>query len=190
MDPYPYLLNFSANTTSTTPLQQSIVVQDLGGASMPFTTTTQFGSPWLTVTPTSGTSSITAPGFVSVIVNASGLTAGLYRDVVIISSPAATCPPPPPLPPGATVDCAISGGQAVSQIPIAFFVANTGPILSVTPTGVLFNVVQGVGSPATQNIVIANKGSANTLVEWSAGPVNGTNVPNAAFLDGGPAMGW
>lgn len=177
LNAFPGVLNFETSVNSTTPIQQSIAVQDLGGATMPYTATTQSGSSWLTVTPASGSASISAPAIVNVIVNPSGLTVGAYRDVVIISSSAAACPPVAV--PG---NCTVTGGKAVAQVPVSFFVAQTGPIISVTPSGVTFNVVQGLGTPATQTLTITDKGSANTMVEWSVAPVSGNNVPNAAFL--------
>lgn len=184
LDAYPELLSFSTSVNSTAPIEQSIAVQDLGGAAMPYTVTTQSGSSWLTVTPASGNATISSIGIVNVIVNPSGLTVGAYRDVVIVSTTGAACAPA-----SQAGNCAVTKGNAVAQIPVSLFVANTGPIISATPSGVTFNVVQGVGSPATQNITITNKGTPNTTVNWSAAPVSGTNVPNADFLASGNTNG-
>jgi uncharacterized protein (TIGR03437 family) len=159
-------LSFSTPLNSGGSLQQSIEVQNLGSGGLPFTASVVSGSSWVSISPTSGTASLGSPVPIAVTVNAAGLTAGSYRDVVRISS---------------------TFGNAL--VPVTVFVANAGPSITATPIGVLFNVVQGAGSSATQSINIADSGSPNTSVSWSAGPAMGTGLPTTDFVSFGSTSG-
>jgi uncharacterized protein (TIGR03437 family) len=173
----PAILNFSAQTNSSASLQQSIQVQNSGAGSVSFTASVVSGSPWVSVSPTSGSATLASPVIVTVTVNPQGLAAGGYRDVIHFSYPAES------------TACSPNATPQSCDVPVSLFVANPGPIISVSPTGAQFNVVQGAGSSTTQNITIANTGSAGTNVDYSVAPENGTGVPNGEFLLFGTTSG-
>jgi uncharacterized protein (TIGR03437 family) len=162
----PNLLNFPTQANSSTALQQTIQVQNTAGGILSFTASLASASPWVSISPSSGTATLGSPVAVTVTVNPAALTTGAYRNVVQITS---------------------SAGNAM--VPVSVFAANVGPILSVSPVGVLFNVVQGAGSSATQNILVADNGSPNTMSEWSVAPASGAGVPNSDFLTFGSTTG-
>jgi uncharacterized protein (TIGR03437 family) len=166
----PAILSFSAQTNSSASLQQTIQVQNGGGGSASFTASVVSGSPWVSVSPTSGSVTLSSPVTVTVTVNPQGLAAGAYRDVIHFSYPAES------------TACSPNATPQSCDVPVSLFVANVGPIISASPTGAQFNVVQGAGSSSTQNITIANTGSAGTNVDWLVAPASGTGVPNGAFL--------
>jgi uncharacterized protein (TIGR03437 family) len=173
----PGILNFSAQTNSSASLQQTIQVQNAGAGSVSFTASVVSGSPWVSVSPSSGSPTLASPVTVTVTVSPQGLAAGAYRDVIHFSYP-----------PESTA-CSPTATPQSCDVPVSLFVANVGPIISASPTGVQFNVVQGAGSSTTQNISIANNGSAGTNVDWSVSPETGTGVPNGAFLLFGTTSG-
>jgi uncharacterized protein (TIGR03437 family) len=162
----PGILNFSAQTNSSASLQQSILVQNTGTGSLSFTASVVSGSPWVSVSPSSGTATLESSVPVTVTVSPQGLAVGSYRDVIQLSS---------------------SFGTAM--VPVSLFVANVGPIISASPTGVFFSAVEGAGSSTIQNISIADTGSAGTNVDWSVAPETGAGVPNGAFLLFGTTSG-
>ena len=155
----PNILSFASQTNANAPLQQSIVVSNTGSGTLTYNASVISGSPWVTVTPGTGTAVLGIPSFVTVTVNPAGLTPGSYRDVVQISS-----------------------GFGSSLIPVTLFVANPGPIIAANPIGVVFTEVQGAGSSLVQNVTIANTGSAGTTVNWNASAAKTSGVPNADFL--------
>ncbi len=162
----PGLLSFSTPLNPGASMQQSIEVENGGNGNLAFTATVVSGSSWVSISPTSGNPLLGSPVPITVTVNAQGLTPGSYRDVVQISS---------------------AFGNAM--IPVTVFVANAGPSLSATPIGILFNVVQGAGSNATENINIADTGSPGSTVNWSAGPATGAGLPNTDFVAFGANTG-
>jgi hypothetical protein len=136
----------------------SINVANSGGGVLSFTTSTD--SPWLTVSPASGT----APLALQVTANSSGLAQGTSTGHITVTSagsqgsPATVTvnfnvqPPPPP-----------------------------NPILNVSPLTLSFSGTQGGANPAAQNVSVTNTGS-NTLsftaasdASWlSVSPTSGT----------------
>ncbi len=155
----PGIVNFSGQANSAGSLQQSIAVQNSGGGSFTFNAAVVSGSPWVSITPSSGTVSGSASVPITVTVSAQALTAGNYRDVIHFSS---------------------SAGSA--DVAVTLFVANSGAILGAGPVGAVFNVVQGAGSSATQTINISNDGSPGSAVNWTAAPATGLGGLNGDFL--------
>lgn len=155
----PNIVSFSALAQSAQPLQQSIIVENQGSGSLAFNASVVSNSPWVTISPASGSATLSTPVPITVTVNPAALTVGSYRDVIHISTPV---------------------GNA--DIPVTFFGANVGPIVAVSPLGATFSEVQGAGSSASQIITILNNGSAGTNVDWIAGTATGAGVPNGDFL--------
>ncbi len=129
----PSSLNFTYSIGNPAPATQSIMV---GGTSGNSFTATASGGSWLSVSPTSGLT----PGFLSVSVNASGLSAGTYSGTVTIA-----------------------GGGASSQVVNVSLVVSNAPTISLSPASLSFTYQTGGSAPAAQSVSIAgNSGLAFT----------------------------
>ena len=142
----PSILSFNARLAAPGNLVEELVVSNTGAGVLAFTAAAVGGSSWISsVTAGSGATLRNKPVFIQVQVNTSGLAAGAYHDAILISSPAGNI-----------------------QIPVSLFVANSGPILGVNVTGVLFQSVEGAPSTATQIVKVLNLGDPTSTVNWTA----------------------
>ncbi len=149
----PNLLRFGARAAAPGIQVEDLLVSYSGAGSVAYNTSVTGGSSWISaITPSSGQVTSSAPVFLQVQVNTSGLAVGSYHDIIHISSP--------------------SGDV---DTPITVFVASDGPLLSVNQTGVLFQARQNGGSTVTNNAEILNIGSSTSTVNWSADLVTGSN---------------
>lgn len=155
----PGILNFSGQAGSSTPLEQTLTVQNSGGGSLAFRASIVSGSPWVSIAPVSGTVSQGNPAAVTVTVNAQALSAGSYQDVIQFASAANTV-----------------------NVPVSLFASAAGAVIWANPTGVLFNMVQGQPLNVTQSITISDQGSPGTTVNWTAAPAANPGVPSGNFL--------
>jgi uncharacterized protein (TIGR03437 family) len=140
----PSFLSFATEAGSSATLQQSLLVQDAGGGSVAFTASVAGGSPWVTISPTSGTATAGAPVEVTVTANAQALKVSSNHDAIQLAS---------------------SAGNV--NIPVTLFASGSGPILGVGASGVLFSMVQGSVSSLSQTVPIVNTGSSTSTVNWS-----------------------
>jgi uncharacterized protein (TIGR03437 family) len=162
----PGVVSFNGAAGSSAALQQAIVVQNPGSGSVNFNATVVSGSPWVSISPSSGTVAAGSPVFITVTANAQGLAAGSYRDIIQLFS-----------------------ATAAAAAPVSLFVANPGPILWARPAGVLFNIVQGSGSTGTQTLFLSNRGSPGSSANWTVAPATGPGIPNGNFLTFGSQNG-
>lgn len=165
----PAVMNFDGPAHSNAPQQQSITVQNSGSGSLTFTAAVVSQSPWVSISPGSGTVTQGSPVTVTVTANAQALSAGNYQDTIHFSSP--------------------SAASLSADVPVTFFAANPGPILWARPGGMVFTAAQGAGSSATQTLVVSNQGDPGSSVNWSVAPVTGTGIPNGNFLSFGSQSG-
>ncbi len=162
----PTMLSFSGRQAAPGVLTQALTISNSGTGSFGFTTSVVNNSAWISgVTASSNTVTAATAAVVQVQVNTTGLAPGGYQDTIQISSPAGN-----------------------EQIPVSLFVASEGPILGVDTTGLLFQVVEGGGSTATQSIGILNLGDPTTTVDWSASVLGGVTWLNLVPA-GGTATG-
>lgn len=149
----PASLHFAASSNLPGHLTQELAVANSGPGSVSFTTSVAGGSSWISsVTAQSNSTSQSSPVFVQVQVNTNGLAAGAYNDTVVLSS---------------------SAGNV--RVPVSLFVAQSGPILALDATGVLFQAVEGGGSSQTQTVRVLNLGDPGSSVNWNASLVSGSN---------------
>jgi len=152
---------------------QSFEVVNTGQGTLTFTASVSSTSPWLSVSPGSGSSTGgSKPQSVSVQVNVAGLVAGIYYGQVTVKSPNAANSPQfltivfQVLPPG----------------------QNPGPV--VQPSGIIFSAVAGGANPLPQTVTVSNltstpltMGSSETFVgvgNWFVhDPTNATIVPSS-----------
>jgi uncharacterized protein (TIGR03437 family) len=138
----PGILRFSAPGNLTA----SLAVTSAGGGALGFSTAVVGGSSWISsVSPGSGQTTPNSPVLVQVVVNASGLAAGSYRDAIQVSSAAGNV-----------------------TVPVSLFVAESGPALAVNVTGVRLQAIQGGGFSNAQTVEILDIGDPNSTVNWSA----------------------
>ena len=108
------------------------------------------GSPWISITPSSGQTVKNEPVFVQIRANTNGLQPGNHSDAVRITSL------------GKTYD-----------VPISVFISKSGPVLGVSQTGLRFQAQQGGGYSTNQIVKILNLGAASSTVNWTAAIAGG-----------------
>ena len=127
-------LTFNQLVGGPAPAAQTIAVTGTPGT-LNFTAAASANTPWLTVTPASGTT----PGSVQVSANAGSLGAGQYTGSVIITSTGAA-------------------GSPIT-VPVVLNVA-APQTLSANPASLTFAYVTGLGAPAAQNVTVSITGSS------------------------------
>jgi uncharacterized protein (TIGR03437 family) len=151
--------------TGGAPADQSLSVQNTGGGSLPFTAsvTTQ-DSPWLRVTPTSGTATATQPGSLTVHADPASIKPGTYFGKLNV----------------ATV------GAGSAQVAVTMTVkASAQPVLQLSQNGLTFTGALGGGAIPSQSIGVLNTGQ--NAMNWTASAVTPAGVPN--WLSAQPASG-
>jgi uncharacterized protein (TIGR03437 family) len=148
----PTALNFAARFDAPGSQQRSLILDNVGGNSLPPLTASIVGnSPWLTVTPTSTKVANGAVAVLQVQVNSTGLAVGDHHDII-----------------------QISGGNPV-QVPVDVFVSASGPIISLAVNGVRFQSRQGNGSSRPQSVLVLNLGDTTSIVDWTATLLTGSD---------------
>lgn len=166
------VLSFQHEAGASGTVQQSVLVEDAsvgadgsvtpGSGSVAFTASIKSGSPWVSISPASGTVTAGAPVSITVTVTTKNLKVGSYLDAIQISS-----------------------ANGTVTIPVTVFATNDGPILSVGAAGVRFDIVQGVSTSLVQNVAIVNSGDPTSTVNWTAtiSPVGATSSPQFVALN-------
>jgi uncharacterized protein (TIGR03437 family) len=158
----PSMLQFAARSASPGTLVENLVVSNTGGGTLAFNTSVTGGSSWISaITPSSGQTTVGAPVMLQVEVNTAGLAIGSYDDSIHIASAA---------------------GNA--DIPISLFVAASGPVLSITPTGIFFHARQNGGTSAMETVEILNTGDPTSTVHWTASLISGSTWLNLVSPSG------
>jgi uncharacterized protein (TIGR03437 family) len=158
----PAILRFGARADAPGNLVEDLLVTNAGAVPLAFTASVAGGSSWISgISPNSGQTTLNAPVFLQVQVNTSGLQVGSYHDAIHLSSPVGNV-----------------------DIPISLFVAESGPILALNTTGVLFQARQNGGSSITSNIEILDDGDQNSTVNWTASLVSGSDWLNLLSSSG------
>ncbi len=148
----PTALNFAARFDAPGIQQRSLILDNVGGSSLPPLTASIAGnSPWLTVTPTSATVANGAVAVLQVKVDSTGLAVGDHHDFI-----------------------QISGANPV-QIPVNVFVSASGPIISLGVSGLRFQSRQGNGSSRPQSVQVLNLGDPTSTVDWTATLLTGSD---------------
>ncbi len=141
----PGFLRFTTSSGVTTTGQQALLVSNLGtGGPLSFTANVVSDSPWLTVTPASGTTVVGSGVPLQVAVNAQGLAIGSYLGKITVAGPV-----------GGSVD-----------VPVSLFVSPAGPIITVNPVGVRFDARAGNGLALPLPVTVLNGGTGT--VNWTA----------------------
>jgi len=141
----PPFLRFAAINGLTGIIEQALLVSNAGtGGSLSFTASVVSDSPWVTVTPGSGTAAVNGGTPLRVIVNAQGLKIGSYLAKIRVQGPV-----------GGSVD-----------VPVSLFVSPNGPIIGLSATGVRFDAREGNGLTNTREITVLNSGTGT--VNWKA----------------------
>ncbi|HTW66089.1 MAG TPA: putative Ig domain-containing protein [Bryobacteraceae bacterium] len=158
----PSMLRFGARAAAPGILVQDLLVSNTGASTLAFNATVTNGSSWISaITPNSGQTVLGGAVPLQVQVNTSGLAIGNYHDNLHLASTAGNV-----------------------DIPISLFVAASGPVISVIPTGVFFHARQNGGTSATRNFEILNIGDPNSAVNWTATLVTGSNWLNLVSSSG------
>jgi len=134
----PTSLSFTAQQGGANPAVQTVSLSNTGGGTLNWSATET--TPWLTVSPASGTGT----GTVTVSVTTGSLTAG-------------------PQPAG-SVTFSAPGATSVT-IPVSFTVT-AAPAISASPTSLSFTAQQGGANPAVQTVSLSN--TAGGSLSWSA----------------------
>jgi uncharacterized protein (TIGR03437 family) len=150
----PYALRYSARSQTPGTIEQTITVRNTGGGGpLGFSTSLLNGSSWISsITPASGQTARDGLATVKVRINTQGLKVSSYRDVIRFTST------------GGTVD-----------VPVSVFVADNGPIIGLSATGLRFQARQGGGYSNPQTVQIYNYGDPAATVNWKAEIMTGAN---------------
>ncbi len=150
----PTSLSFSAIQGGTAPATQSITFWKGGGRTKNYTVQTT--SPWVTVTPSSGTLALEHDQ-ITVSVNQAGLSGGNYTTSVVIAM------------------AGFGGHINRTTIPVSLTVNGTTstPSISLSPSALSFSAVAGGTAPTAQLINLKNP---------SGGTLSWTTSDNAAWL--------
>jgi hypothetical protein len=146
LDVSPLLVNLNSMEGSTNPLLRPVTIRNAGGSPLDWTATIGNSSPWLSVTPTSGTGippgGTVSPAF-QIIADPTGLVAGDYLDTVVI------------------------GGNASNGVTIVVgFSILPQPDLDVTPLALTFRGPEGGPDPASQIVTVTNDGGGT--LNWTS----------------------
>ena len=168
----PRVLDFSA-TVGDPPARQSLQIGSNAGT-VNWTTTVRLlnGSDWLTVSPTSGTSTLTQSAITIVEVNYGALgSAGVFQAVITITDTAT--------------------GLSVA-VPVTAVLSTPGGRLLLSPTAVVFKAQEGGSIPPPKAVTIVNKGQGS--LSWSipadlAAPLNWLTVSALSGTAGSGPVG-
>ncbi len=161
-------LTFSAIQGGGAPLSQTFGVLNVGTGSMNWTVAVTTSTPWLSVSPASGTvvTPFTDASQVAVTANPSGLGTGTYYGLVSVTVP----------------------GNLVQNVTVALNVLSSGSGADVYPAGLVFTPPARGTNPSSQSVSIANLGSqplTYTSSRLAAGqpwfvqtPASGVIAPN------------
>ena len=155
----PLLLRFRALATNSGTESQTFLLRNTGGgAAVPFQLSVAGKSPWIAaVNSSSQTISPDTPVEVTVTVNSQGLAAGSFRDAIRVTTPLA-----------APFD--------QFDLPVTITIANQGPIMGLSLTGLRFATVEANQGSTTEEILVENLGSAGSSVNWTAQAVQGADL--------------
>jgi uncharacterized protein (TIGR03437 family) len=182
----PASLTFNSTAGGPNPPSQNLSVTSTGPSNISYTAAVTSGSSWLSVSPGSGTTNVTA---LSVSVNNSSLTAGSYNGTISITPAGATTPIPVPV--------SVTVAQAPSMIPnptSLTFTSNAGAVpvaqtLNLTSSGaaISYNVSANTASGGNWLTVSPGSGATPGSVQVSinsgvlAGLATGTYTGNVVF---------
>ncbi len=160
----PAALTFQATAGGSDPPTQVLRIGSKG-ASVNWTAqaATVNGGNWLSVSPSSGTASASAPALVVVTAKVAGLAAGVYSGSVSLQESATTGP---------------------ITVPVTFSVAQAVPIISLTQTGLQFTAVEGGSAVPTQSFGIQNVGQGSLNPTLQATTFSGGTWLSASLATG------
>ena len=152
----PVAFYFEAIESGSNPASQTLDITNAGGGSLEWEAA--FDATWLSLDPGLGT----APSTVTLTVDNTGLTEGIYYDTILISCAEATNSP--------------------VEVPVTFEITSI-PTLSVDPTVLNFTATANGSNPDDQFIEINSTGSPDTELMWE------TINADAAWLSLNPTEG-
>ncbi len=149
----PPAFAFNAIEGAADPAAQTLNISNSGTGTLEWTLSNNTG--WLSLDPTSGTDA----GVVDVNVDLSGVSAGTYRDTIVIAANSANSP---------------------QRVPVILTVDPPPPTIQLSPTSFTFTIVEGDALPS-ELITVTNIGggtlnwTATNLTGWIAlTPASGT----------------
>jgi len=149
----PSALNFTYQIGGATPAAQPVNIS--GGSTLSFLATVTSGSPWLTVTPGSGTT----PGSVTVAVNTASLTAATYQGTVTITSAGASNGP--------------------LSIPVTLTVGGNTPTITLSASTLNFAATVGGAAPPSQTVNVTATAPSPVTISMSGGTWLSASVSSA-----------
>ena len=168
----PASLSFAYTLLSgTNPASQPTSITATGGAAIPFTATpsTTSGGNWLTVTP----SGPNTPATLTVSVNPTGLTAGVYSGSISLTSAQASSSPPIPV--TFTVTAAPTLSASLNSLTYAFLIGGTNPSpqsFSVSSSGTPLSFTATAATTSGGNWLSVAPGTGTTPATLTASIVN------------------
>jgi uncharacterized protein (TIGR03437 family) len=156
------LLSFTTSSTNPQTTVQAVVLENLGGGMVTFTSIT-CGQPWCSVTLPPGSVAGGATAYIDIAANPSGLSPGYYyTEVTIVSS------------------------TGTITVPVTFYIASN-PSLSLTPSGVQLTMPTGGVAANPDNsfqVSVSGGASATSPVAYTAAVLPGAPWLNLATTSG------
>ncbi|HME10196.1 MAG TPA: DUF642 domain-containing protein, partial [Bryobacteraceae bacterium] len=166
LEAVPSYLSYAAHSQSPGVIDQVLVVRNSGGGgAIPFSAAVVSSSTWLSVVTASGQTATNTAVFVQVQVNTQGLAVGGYRGLLRLAASSNTL-----------------------DIPVELFVADHGPILALSVSGVRFQSRQNSGTSIVQTVNVMNLGDSGTTVNWTASVSGGTPIVNLGATGGSATL--
>lgn len=131
-------LQFTYTTGGAAPSAQSVTIANAGGGTLSWAASSN--SPWLTVTPASGTGA----GVLTIGINTAGLSAQTYNGAISVTAT----------------------GASAQTISVRLTVAAPAPSLSLSTNKATFSFTLGGSAPPIQRVNISNAGGST--LSWSA----------------------
>lgn len=156
----PASLTFNFQSGGAAPAAQNISINGSSAIGFTAAASTSAGGGWLSVTPTSGTTNVSA----SVSVNPGALAAGTYNGMVTVTSPVA--------------------GNSPQTVAVTLIVA-AQPNLTVSPGNLSFSFQQGGAAPAAKQLSVGSTASSLSFTAQASSTGNWLSVtPGSGSTNG------
>ncbi len=156
----PTSLTFDVPTGGPNPASQQVGVSNTGTGTVNWTASVAAGAPWLSLSPTSGSvTAVTSPQYFSASVDVTGLLAGTYTALIVVTD---------------------AGASNSPQLVSVTLNVNGLPKLSISPATLTYDAAVGGPNPPMQAITVANVGLG--AITWNA-------TSDATWLSSVPTTG-
>ncbi len=165
----PAILNFQLPQFANDQ-RQAIAISSAGGGALNWTAQADAASPWISVSPASGSASVADNASLQVTTSSKGLSPGVYTGTITITSPTTS---------------------TSSKVTVNLLVTSSAPTILLSQTSLTFTGIEGGGAIPSQSLAVLNTGGGSmnwiaivgSPTPWLAIPQSsssGTSIANSA----------